>query len=667
VDDLVRLIRKTPNRGRTHIFLGHPLSDGCDKTTVEPGNNFSPGVWTCGISVWIENAGRYYTPDLAPETEIGWTFSGEHGCPPVVESRYPAGPGLTVANRLGHLGGPGAEGTDFCEVAVSSATKTPVGIYLVVRDAGPAGGKIKSLEWEPFVNTLVVNGSLRITVEQPVAECRIVPADAEHDSPVALIRFAAVVRPDEPFFLGFRAEHGFDERTFTAVIPKRRPYAGTKAADGLARCAEEWKTALPARVFAPDPRIARTWERCAFHILSAMECGLPRIGAVNYPVFWMRDGVIVLKALDLIGRPDLAWTGCDYLTPLVFSGGFGAEADAPGEGLLTLASHGLLVRDREWLAGIVPYMKERVKWIRRMRGAKEPLRALTENRMPGYVNSPGGNIVCLPAENGLIHGKMDWHTPDFYINCWTAGGLRRAAEAMDFAGESVLAREWRKDADELDGLIAKHLLPGYGNERDPAAAPYPTGALPAMRDALAGKFAEWYRRNRLNSDGSRKPERLWSYFEAAQIHNAILLGMKEEAWVCLDGMLSPAGSWDVSAYTEGDPGGNEFLPFRNGFERRGWLDPGTAVAGNMPHNWTTAEMIALIRTVFVVEEEGTLVLGKGVPPAWFEPGSRFGVRDLPTDLGKVSYMVTVGGDGKPVLDYSGPRPYRLVIPTVAGG
>ena len=330
VDDLIRLVRSTPNRGRTHIFLGHPFSDGCDKTTVEPGNNFSPGVWTCGISVWIENDGRYYTPDRMPEPEISWTFSGESGSPPVVESRYPAGPGLTVTNRLGHLGGPGSEGTDFCEVAVTADGNRKAVVCLVVRDAGPAGGKIKSLDWEAAANTLVVNGSIRITVEKPPTEFRIMPADPEHDSPLAILRYDAAMNAREPFLLAFRAEHGFDERTFAAVVPKRRPHTGMKGTDGLAWCVGEWKTALPARVFAPDPRIARTWERCAFHILSAMECGLPRIGAVNYPVFWIRDGIIVLQALDLIGRHDLGRAGCDYLAPLVFSGGFGAEADSPG-------------------------------------------------------------------------------------------------------------------------------------------------------------------------------------------------------------------------------------------------------------------------------------------------------------------------------------------------
>ena len=51
---LAQLAAATPNRGDVHVFLGHPLADLCDTTTVEPGNVYSPGVWTYGISVWAE-------------------------------------------------------------------------------------------------------------------------------------------------------------------------------------------------------------------------------------------------------------------------------------------------------------------------------------------------------------------------------------------------------------------------------------------------------------------------------------------------------------------------------------------------------------------------------------------------------------------------------------
>ena len=71
---VIESARKLRNRGKAIIFLGSPLSDGCDKTTVEPGNVYSPGVWTCGVSVWIETDDGLCTPDMLPDDGIEWTF-----------------------------------------------------------------------------------------------------------------------------------------------------------------------------------------------------------------------------------------------------------------------------------------------------------------------------------------------------------------------------------------------------------------------------------------------------------------------------------------------------------------------------------------------------------------------------------------------------------------
>lgn len=159
------------------------------------------------------------------------------------------------------------------------------------------------------------------------------------------------------------------------------------------------------------------------------------------------------------------------------------------------------------------------------------------------------------------------------------------ADALD---KPNLARAWAGRADRLEEAIAARLLPAYGSERDPVVAPHPTGALSGHADALRGQFETWFRAHRLGPDGTRVPERLWTYFEAAQVHNAFRLGLDDLAWAGLDGMLDEGGTaeWKVSAWGEGLPGGAEGLSDRNGAGRRGWLDPQTAQSGNMPHGWT---------------------------------------------------------------------------------
>jgi len=657
--EVLETARGTANRGATHIFLGHPLSDGADKTTVEPGNTYSPGVWSCGISVWLDRDRRLYTPDLLEDDAIFWQLDETR--PSLVTACYGAGPGVQVRHRLCHLGGAGTEGVDFNEVQIEATTATVVSLHIVVKDVGPAGGRLDALAWESDKSTLVINGQQRLVLEQAGVRCAVFEADAQHESAAAVLSLDLRLGAGDSECVGFKTEHGYKAKGFESGIPRRRAWSQIGVADAFRENAVSWDRALPARVLAPDPRIARTWERCAFHIMAAMECGLPRIGAVTYPVFWIRDGVIVLRALDLMGRHDLARLGNDHLAPLYFGGGFGAESDAPGEGIWALVRHARLSGDHEWLASMFPFIRARVAYLERMLTATDPIRAIAENRDTRTLNTAMGNILCLPAQNGLIHGRMDGHSPDFYINAWAYAGLSLAAYAARQLGETALAEQWTEQARDVDERIAEHLLPKYGNARDPIVAPYPSGALSQHRDRLRGLFGVWYRKNRLADQNARRPEALWTYFEAAQIHNALRLGFKDEAWVNLDGMLEPAGAWDVSAFIEGKPGGAETLPFRNDLGRRGWLHPERAEGSNMPHNWTGAEMVNLIRDIFVREDGDMLVLGEGVPDSWLVPGATFGVRDMPTDLGTLSYTATVNEQGMPELDYDGPEQMRTAF------
>lgn len=662
---LARSIRTTPNKGRMHVFLGHPDSDGCDKTTVEPGNGFSPGLWTCGVSLWVETAdGQLWSPDTLPDEAVHWGFTEERDGPPILDTRWLAGDDLVVTGRLCHLGSVGSEGVDFCTVRVAIAPKGKAdaegACYVAVRDIGPAGAKIDSLEWDAAAQALNVGGGPRIIAQSSPVSIEILPADDKFDSPMALLRYPFFLKPGDEFPLAFKAEHGFGSRAFASQIPRTHPHSSLTVEKGFAWSCLDWQNQMPSRIFAPDPRLSQMWNRSAYHLLAAMENGLPRIGAANYPVFWMRDCVLVLRALDLLGRFDLGRSGCDYLAPLLFSGGFGAESDAPGEGIWALVSHAVITQDFAWLKGHFSQIQLRVAWLERMIKADAPIRFSGENRLPAYTDTPGVNLLCLASKNGLIRGRMDWHSPDFYINCWAVAGFRLAAQAADEIGEEVLARTWAYRADRLEEALGRFLLPAYGNERDPIVVPHPTEVLTHHTKALRQQFETWFRANRLHPDGTRKPEPLWTYFEVGQTHNAFRLGFDELAWNNLDGLLGEGSTktWNVSAFSEGLPGGTEYLPYRNGDQRRGWLNPETALGGNMPHGWTAAEWIMLLRDLFIRDDGDHLVLAPHLPAAWRIPGARFGAHGLTTRFGVVSYEAMVDSDGSVDLEYDGPEDYR---------
>lgn len=664
---LVAAARSLRNRGRTHIFLGDPRADACDTTTVEPGNACSPGVWTCGVALWLDAGEGWTTADRQPEAAVAWRFIAEPGAAPVAESAW-AHRGVRVVHRLCHLGGEGAEGLDAAEVVLSADAAAEVALAVAITDHGPAGGKLAALAWDPAVNAFTADGA-RIVVESP-AEALVLPADARWDAPAGAAMVRVRIAPGAPAVLRYRIHHGFAGRFWADRVPRSGRHDAVDAAAAFGQAAARWRDDLPARIFAPDPRVALAWERCAWHMLAAMECGLPRIGAVNYPIFWLRDGIIILRALDLIGRHDLARIGAEWIAPVEFGGGFGAEGDAPGEGVWALVAHARMTRDRAWLARQWPFISRRCRTYERMIAATAPLRVPCDTRLAWLHNSPGGSVLCLAAEHGLAHARMDGHCPDFFINCWGQAALALGAEAAQAAGETGEAARLAALAAEIDARIAAHLLPGYGNDRDPIIAPWPSGALSGHHDELARRCLAWYRSRRLLPDGTRRPEAMWTYFEAAQAHNALLLGFPDEAWTCLGGMIAaPEGPWDCGHHGEGRPGGQEFLPFHNhhpgpaGSECRGWLDPQQATHGNMPHNWTSAEVVAALRDILVQERGGRLVLGAGVPRAWRVPGGRFGADRLPTDLGPVSFTVTIGADGGGRLErYDGPADPILALP-----
>lgn len=630
-ENLFDIVAGTPNRGQLHVFLGDPQSDMCDKTVVEPGGNFSPGLWTCGISVWIETSDHFYSPDTLMPDAIASQF-GPEGLPPTIMSTWNAAD-RTVTTEIATLSGEGSEGCDFLRVGLSSGT-APAIVHVVVRGEGPAGGPLRNLTQDRWTGAVSTDGGTRLTPGTELAgfQVRYTP-----DGDAIAILTLTEVNAGQSWTGGMRVEHAFQTHPGGDLLPLKRPYADVTVDKGFLEARERWDSATPAKVYAPNPSVERSWTAHASHLLANAETGIPRIGVVDYPVLWVRDSTIQIRALDNLGRHDLARSACDHLAPLIFSGGFGAEADAPGQGIWALVTHAESTGDRSWLASVYPDIQRRVQWLDRMRTTTTPLYAPSSNRMPKYLASPAINLVCLPAENGLIQGRMDWQYPLFYINAWAVAGYRYAARAAALLDNQRAASTLNATASELDERLTRTLLSTYSNERDTIVTPYPTEAGVPASGELRGRFESWFKTNRIDKSGNRIPEPLWSYFEAAQAHNALLMGLNDVAWTIIEPLLTGPGPWHLHVFGEGQPEGNESAPF-GGLERsRGWLSAGTAGNGNMPHGWTSAEMINLIRAIFVREDLDRLVLGPGVPASWWAPRATFGVRDFPTKFGPLTF------------------------------
>ena len=79
-------------RSDVRVFLGEPGGPEATKTTVEPGNVFSPGMRTYGVTWWLRfpRTGDFFASETAPLDALHWSY--EQGYLPLIHCRYTLAP-----------------------------------------------------------------------------------------------------------------------------------------------------------------------------------------------------------------------------------------------------------------------------------------------------------------------------------------------------------------------------------------------------------------------------------------------------------------------------------------------------------------------------------------------------------------------------------------------
>ena len=371
----------------------------------------------------------------------------------------------------------------------------------------------------------------------------------------------------------------------------------------------------------PDTRYAMIYEssKRTLALLSQSEI-LP--GPYTYRRFWFRDACLIGNALLGLGKTDLVKRSLESFPHHQHLDGYfhsqEGEWDSNGQ-VLWLA-------DRyEQVAGTgeeglpTPVIRKAARWIDRKRR-----KSLKED---------GPHRGLLPAGFSAEHlGPNDYY---YWDNFWGAAGLR-AAEAM-------LLRRKLKDEAEAIGTMAKAyeeriletlaaLSPERVGEAIPAAPGrrMDSGAIgsmvadyPLRLSWVPGKrilaTADWLMEHSLHKGG----------FFQNMIHSGI------NAYLTLDlaqtylnfgdkrylGLIeaaaqtaSPTGKWPeaVHPHTEG------------------------GCMGDGEHAWAAAEWCQALHSLFLLEEEDRLVLGKGIPEAWLEQDEPMSIGPTRTRWGPVS-------------------------------
>ena len=633
------------NRSDTHVILGVPGSLDAFKTPVEPGNSFSPGPGSYGISSWVYEGGQLYAPEEMKAQDMEWAF--EQGHLPVLISRFCCGKIQVVSELFAEGDLEASDIRDYYRVTLTNTGEEEVHgrLFIPVRSFGAAGGPVYQLKCSG--RCVRINKAPAIVMgrepEQFAAvsysktgkdiSCFLrtgqIPRQWETEdasgwaSGVMVYSFA--LRPGESeaydFMCRLHAGHWMVGRNL-----KYTENVDWDEAKG--RLLTAWKDKLKIELKLPDGRFTDAFFCQLVHLYMFTVHDDPRISPISYPLWWLRDGAYVVNALNKGGFHEFAEASCRGIAHKYAFGGFGSEGDAPGEIIWILSEHYLLTRDAQYLEDIYPHIRDKAQLLLHMLETDKPVKVNTEFAIPQMMLEPNLDMMCLPARDGLIQGRMDNHYPVLWVNSFAYLGLSRAALCAEALGAAQDAVKWEKAADDLKKAIRTKASEIFGqNDRDVNCAFWPSGWACSEDEEILGRFDIFWNTVRC-PNGVHHPEALWTYFEAGQAHNQLLLGRRDRAWVSVEMFLSQHTAQGLYTYQEGENDENSAQLWQR---TRGWDDINCVT----PHGWTAAEVFLLLRDCLIREDGDTLVIGSGVLAEWL--AEDFEVRNLPTYQGPVSF------------------------------
>ena len=658
------------NRSDTHVILGVPESPEAFKTIVEPGNSFSPGFRSYGVATWISVNGKLYAPEELELTDLHWRYA--RGYLPVLECIWAAGP-LTVSSSLFTNGTAAARDVrTHLSVVVENSSAEPVEAtaHVIVRSFGAAGGPIHELEYDG--RDVLVNGAVAMTFSsEPDRTGALSFDDAGEDISVLLGdgRFPDPKHVVDPSSWAsgtadFRLSLPMGARATinaTAFVHSGHPHLTwlhrrrALAFDHADRTGfeAEWLRRLPITLDLPDSKFAEAFQaQLAFLAMSTVGVE-PRISPISYPQWWLRDGSYALTALGKGGFSEWVDRAIRAVAGRAPFGGFGAEGDGASELIWLISEHYLMTGDLDFLRAHYRDVERNAELIRRMRTATGPVFGRTEIRTPEMMFSPEADLMCAAAQDGLITGRMDGHFPRFWVNGWAYFALSRAAVCAEAVGADPgpYLREASEQLAALDRKKAEH----FGeDDRDVTGSLWPTGWARADDPVILRGFQTFWDTVRFPG-GTHMPEPEWTYFEAGQAHNYLLLGQREKAWVSIEMFLTRHAAPGLYTYHEGIGDENSSLQWQR---TRGWDN----IPHVTPHGWTAAELFLLLRDCLVRETAAEeLVVGSGIPIEWMS--SNFSATGLPSHFGAIDIHFDAARQQLSVLTDREPTAVRSDLPS----
>ncbi len=599
-------------RGTGHVVLAALGSREIDKAYHEPGGSFSPAVGSFGVSLWLTDVERNLknTSDNIPlsgiHQQLIWT--DDQDIPGILtETSYYQALWSSIGSKRWQLN-------------LKTQANTDTKLMVVIRSVGPAGGPIRSLDWDG--QRLLINNRWSVKSDSALTKLYL----GQEGTQDWKIKRSPLSQWKGDNGWGYARFEIADSSDWNLIIED------SISAPTIGLSTTEARSTLELNL--PDKRFTDSLNAQVAHLMMSVVDRQTRPGEpTNYPLPWLRDGAYAVVALARAGQLEVAKELSTYFAENDFFGGFGPEADAPGLGIWALVEVAERLDQPGYNQWLWPHIHRKAEFIFRMLATNQPIhQTVTGPIVPERKDDPDLTLVAEPARNGLIVGRMDNHRPLLFVNAVSYRGLIDAAALADKVNQPADAKRWRTKAANLKQAWEKAFIPPEAeNDRTYISSLWPTWVAASRTDALSQGLQRRWTKLR-NAQGGFRSTPLWTYFDIAEAHQWLFLNQPERVWATLRWFWEHQASPGLYTWWEGNGEENSFHRWEH---VRGWVNPPYVT----PHYWTAAEMLLLQLDMLAYIDQAvskpTVVLAAGIPVEWLD--KPMSVRGLPILNGEVDW------------------------------
>ncbi|HXV01602.1 MAG TPA: hypothetical protein VG166_14005 [Caulobacteraceae bacterium] len=426
----------------------------------------------------------------------------------------------------------------------------------------------------------------------------------------------------------------------------------------LADVARGWRQRLGRVAIDVPPAsraVADTLKTSLAIMLISRDGPVLRPGTRSYDRSWIRDGTMISEALLRLGEAGAAADYLRWYVPYQFAGGKAPccidargpdptqENDSEGEFIHLAAEVYRYGGDRDLLRSLWPRILAAANYMDSLRQSKTGgASAATRGLLPPSISHEG-----YSAKPAYSYWDDFWALRGYEDAVFIAEVLGERAEAAHLADSTG---QFRHDLyASIPASARAHgidYIPGAADLGDFDAtsttiALSPGGQLAALPRPLLDHTFERYWREFIDRRDRDRTWEAYTPYELRTIGSFVRVGWRDRAGELLD----------------------FFMHDRRPLAWNGWAEVVGREArkprflGDEPHAWVASDFVRSVLDMFAYgrESDEALVLGAGVPRAWFADAG-VGVRDLRTPYGVLTWRARKRGAGFSLRLAGGVRP-----------